>query len=325
MEFLLPIGLLILGFIILIKGADFLVDGAVALAHKARISEMVIGLTIVAFGTSAPELVVNIVASLNQQPDVVIGNIIGSNIGNNLLILGISSLIFPLWVQKNTVQKEIPFAFIAVLLVLFLGNDTLIFKKSFNKLSLIDGFIFLGFFVFFSFYTFKMAKTPSTQNQENPQKNQAPFSLIKTLAFLILGFVGLFFGGKLVVKNAVDLATKLGLSQKLIALTIISIGTSLPELAASSVAAFKKKSDLAIGNIVGSNIFNVFLVLGVSTLVNPIAYDTVFNADVLVNAGATFLLFIFMFLGKRFYLGRIKGGVFFIGYVSYITFLIIRN
>lgn len=324
MEFLLPIGLLILGFIILIKGADFLVDGAVALAHKAKISEMVIGLTIVAFGTSAPELVVNIVASLNQQPDVVIGNIIGSNIGNILLILGISSLIFPLWVQKNTVQKEIPFALLAVLLILFLGNDALIFKSATNVLSLKDGFIFLGFFALFLIYTFKMAKTPSQEKKEENQKT-SPFSLIKTLAFLILGFVGLFFGGKLVVKNAVDLATKLGLSQKLIALTIISIGTSLPELAASSVAAFKKKSDLAIGNIVGSNIFNVFLVLGISTLVNPIAYDTVFNADVLVNAGATFLLLIFMFLGKRFYLGRIKGGVFFIGYVSYITFLIIRN
>jgi len=248
--------LLILGLIFLLKGADLLVSGATSIARKFNVSDLVIGLTIVAFGTSSPELIVNLFASISGNTEIAIGNIVGSNISNILLILGISSIIYPLTVGKGTVWKEIPLNFLSAIVLLALANDIFIDKADANVISRIDGIILMLFFIIFIYYTIGLAKAENHTDFE--YKKHGTW---KAIAMVAVGIVGLAFGGKWVVDGAIVIASKFGLSEALIGLTIVAVGTSLPELATSATAAYKRNTDIAIGNVVGSNLFNIFLQL----------------------------------------------------------------
>lgn len=307
--------LLIFGFGILIKGADWLVDGASALARKHKISELAIGLTIVAFGTSMPEFVVNTFAAYQSHSDIAFGNIIGSNIFNLFAILGIAGLITPLIVQSSTVWKEIPLSFLAAFLLFFLSNS--IFSEN-QILSRIDGIILLIFFCFFLYYVFWQLKTENIQIEVN----QKEFSNLKLWIFIILGLILLVVGGRLVVTNSVRIAEVLGISQTIIGLTIVAAGTSLPELATSVVAAIKKNNDIAVGNIIGSNIFNIFFILGISSLIRPLDYNLNFNKDLYLLGLGTILLFIAMFSGKKKKLDRWEAGILLLIYIGYTILLI---
>ncbi|MBC7190558.1 calcium/sodium antiporter [Candidatus Aerophobetes bacterium] len=314
-----------LGFLFLLKGADFLVEGASSLARKLKMPELVIGLTIVAFGTSTPELIVNIFAQLKGTSSIAIGNILGSNIANILLILGISSIICPLVITKDTVWKEIPLTLLAAILLGILANDKLIDKENFSSLTKIDGIVLLLFFLIFIYYAFEAVKRGKRQNEkrELPAKGMG---VIKTFLFIVLGIVGLNLGGKWVVEGAVKIAQVLGKSQSLVGLTIVALGTSLPELFTSVVAAFKKNTDIAVGNVVGSNIFNIFFILGVSAVIAPLPFETSNNLDIGVTILASLLLFICMLTGsKKHFLQRWEGVLFVIIYVSYVIFLIKRG
>ncbi|MBU1044791.1 MAG: calcium/sodium antiporter [Candidatus Omnitrophica bacterium] len=313
--------LTIVGFLLLIKGADLLVDGASSLARRFNISNLVIGLTVVAFGTSTPELFVNIFASFQGNTEIAIGNILGSNIFNILFILGVSSLIYPLSVTKGTVWKEIPFSLLAAVILGALANDTIFDKAGHSMLTRIDGFVFMAFFVIFMYYIVSIAKDLG----DSPQSNVKQISLVRSFFMIVGGLIGLIFGGILVQKCAVDIASNLGVSQSLIGLTIVAAGTSLPELATSAVAAYKKNSDIAIGNIVGSNIFNIFYILGISALIKPLPINTQVNTDILVLIAASMFLFFFMFTGKRRKLDRWEGVIFILFYISYVIFLIKRG
>lgn len=319
---MLPYILLIIGFILLIKGADLLVDGASSLARKLKISDLAIGLTVVAFGTSSPELFVNMIASLNGATDIAVGNILGSNIANIFLILGIASIIFPLVVTKGTVWKEIPLSFFAALLMGILANDRLLDGKDFSALTRIDGMILLSFFIIFIYYTATIAKDIQGMNEHVLLKN---YSRIKTLFFIVIGLTILILGSKLVVDGAVQIALRFGVSQSLIGLTIVAVGTSLPELAASAMAAFKKNPEIAVGNVVGSNIFNIFFILGISSVIRPLPFHPGTNTDIGVAVFASFLLFICMFTGEKHKIDRWEGFVFVGIYVTYITFIIMRS
>jgi cation:H+ antiporter len=312
---IIQILLLILGFAILIAGADWLVTGGSALARKFKVSELAIGLTIVAFGTSMPEFVVNSFAAYQTHGDLVFGNVIGSNIINLFAILGITGLITPIMVQSSTVWKEIPISFFGVLLLFFLSNSVI----SENEiLSRIDGLILLIFFCLFLYYVFRQLKSENTPLG----LKRIEMSSFKMWMFILLGLAFLVAGGRLVVVNAVNIATELGISETIIGLTIVAAGTSLPELATSIVAAIKKNTDIAVGNIVGSNIFNIFYVLAVSSLIKPIAYNVKFNFDLYLLAFGTILLFLAMFLGGKKKLDRWEAGILFLIYIGYTIFLI---
>ncbi|MBA4300992.1 MAG: sodium:proton exchanger [Cyclobacterium sp.] len=308
--------LLVVGLVLLVKGADWLVDGASVLAKKNNISDLAIGLTIVAFGTSAPELVVNAVAASGNYPDIVFGNVIGSNNFNLFAILGIAGLITPLAVQSSTVWKEIPFSLVAALVLLVLANNYLFSEP--NHLSRYDGFILLGLFAAFLYYVATQLKAdPFVEGVENKD-----YSTGKIWFLILIGLTGLVGGGKLVVDNAVWIAQALGVSEKIIGLTIIAAGTSLPELATSVVAAMKKNADIAIGNIVGSNIFNILLVLGVSVLVRPLDFNPAFNTDIYLLSAGTSFLFISMFIGKKYRLDRWQAALLLMIFASYTTYLV---
>ena len=316
---LLEIFLLIIGFVLLIKGADFFVEGASSLANRLAVSQIVIGLTIVAFGTSTPELVINLFAAFAGKTDISLGNIIGSSSANILLILGVAGLIRPLQTQKNTVWREIPFALLAALVVLIMCND-MIFDQNNNLLSRSDALVLLLFFAIFITYSFAISKVES---RDKPDVKEMSKKMIST--YLILGITGLIFGGHLAVNNAIKLALFWGLSDKLIGLTIIAIGTSLPELVTSAVAAYKNKSDIAIGNIIGSNIFNIFFILGLTGLISPLPFNTVMNLDLGILLTASILLFLTMFTGTKRLLDRWEAIIFLIIYFVYTSYLVIRN
>ena len=315
----ISIVIIVLGFILLIKGADWLVSGASSLAKKHNISDLAIGLTIVAFGTSAPELVVNSIASFQDHSDIVFGNVIGSNNFNLFFILGIVGLILPITVQSSTVWKEIPISLFAVVIVFILSNS--FFLQENNILSRIDGAVLLILFLLFLFYVYKQMKTEKTELEIATLE----ISNWKIWGLITIGLAGLIFGGKLVVNNAIEIATNLGVSEKIIGLTIIAAGTSLPELVTSVVAALKKNSDIAIGNIIGSNIFNLLLILSVSSFIKPITYNLAFNTDVYMLAGGTLFLFAAMFTGKNKKLDRWEAGVLVAVFVIYTTYLIAKE
>ncbi|MBU0596853.1 calcium/sodium antiporter [Patescibacteria group bacterium] len=317
---LLPIILLIIGLVILIAGAEYMVRSASSMAKKLGISSIVIGLTVVAFGTSAPELVVNLISSVKGTTDLAIGNIVGSNMANILLILGIGAVIKTLKVKEGTTFREIPFALLAIALVAIMGND-LFFEGSgatVNAISRIDGIILLCFFVIFMYYTYGISKV------EGESEGVETYKWPAAIGMLLLGLAGLILGGKLIVDNAIIIATMAGLSQALIGLTVVAVGTSLPELATTIVAIRKGHTDLAIGNAVGSNIFNVFLVLGVSATIQPLPFNVDINTDVLFTTAITVLLFIFMFIDSKHNINRWQGAMFILIYFTYISFAIFR-
>jgi len=309
-----------IGFLLVIKGAKFLVDGASSIARILKVSDLVIGLTVVAFGTSFPELSVNIFASIKGNTDIAIGNILGSNIFNILLILGVSAIIYPLKVSKGTVWKEIPLTLLAAGLLGILANDKFIDGSSVSALTRIDGLIFLAFFVIFLYYIFGIAKPPEISDANQPAQKHG---IAKSIFLVVLGLFCLMIGARWAVDGAVKLALALGVSESLIGLTIVATGTSLPELATSAVAAYKKNTDIAVGNIVGSNIFNIFLILGVSSIIRPLPFPAKSNVDIGVTIISSLLLFLCMFTGKKRFLDRWEGLVFVFLYFSYVTFLII--
>ena len=311
--------LFVVGLLLLIKGADFLVDGAASIARSLNMSDLVIGLTVVAFGTSTPELFVNIVASAKGNSAIAIGNVLGSNIANIFLILGISSVIYPLSVTKGTVWKEIPFSLLAAIVLLFMANDQIIDNAGASGLTRIDGLIFLSFFMIFIYYTYSIAARVEGMEAHVPAK---PHGWPRSLLLVISGLVGLMIGGKWVVDGAIVLATKLGMSESLVGLTIVAVGTSLPELATSAVAAYKKNLEIAVGNVVGSNIFNIFFVLGISATIKPLPFQTKNNIDIGAVILASLMLFLFMFTGKKRSLDRWEGIVFMLFYTVYISLLI---
>lgn len=314
--------LLILGFVFLIKGAGYLVEGASSLAKKFNISNLVIGLTIVAFGTSAPELFVNLIASFKGTTDIAIGNIIGSNIVNTFFILGVAAVIYPLRVHKGTAWKEIPLAFLAAVLVLIMANDNFVDGLGFDVLTRSDGAVLLAFFIIFLYYIFSIARDQETLEEEKPPKI---YSGLVSAGMILLGLVGLVIGGQWIVNGATYIASNLGLSDALIGLTIVAIGTSLPELATSAVAAYRKNADIAVGNVIGSNIFNIFWILGISALVKPLPFAPELNFDLWVAVGASALLFGWLFLGKRHVLERWQGLSFIVFYIIYLAVIITRG
>ncbi|HLD27397.1 MAG TPA: calcium/sodium antiporter [Patescibacteria group bacterium] len=314
--------LFIIGFIILIKGADLLVEGASAIAKKFKISNLVIGLTVVAFGTSMPEMFVNLFASVSGNSAIAIGNILGSNIANILLILGIAALIYPLKVTKGTVWKEIPLSLLAALMIGVMANDIRLDQGPMDVLTRTDGLALIGFFIIFIFYSFSIAK-----NQTDTGSVSAPgnLSFKKSIIFIIIGLAGLGLGGKWIVDGAMSLALAFGVSQSLIGLTIVAVGTSLPELATSAMAAYRKNADIAVGNIVGSNIFNIFWILGLSSIIKPLPFTPQNSLDIGMAILATIMLFAWMFIGKRRILQPWQGMVFIMVYFAYIIILIFQN
>lgn len=317
--------LFVLGFVLLIKGADFLVDGSVSVAKRAKISSIIIWLTIVAFGTSMPELVVNLFASATGNSAIAIGNVLGSNIANILLILWVSAIIFPLVSKKNTSRKEIPLSLLAAFVLGVLANDFLIDGNlSFSWLTRIDGIILLAFFVLFMVYIFSIAKTKDVEVVTELDEMKK-MSKGKSILYILLWFIGLAVWGKWIVDGAVHMATLFGVSQSLIGLTIVAIGTSLPELATSAIAAYKKESDIAIGNVVWSNIFNIFWVLWLSATIRPLPFTQANNPDIFVVIGASLLLFLFLFVWKKHIIQRWQWVLFVLLYIAYIVFLVVTQ
>ena len=312
---------LVFGFLLLIKSADLLVDGASSIARKLYVSDLVIGLTIVAFGTSSPELFVNITASIQGSSDIAIGNIIGSNIANIFLILGISAIIFPLTVSKGTVWKEIPLSLLAAVILGILANDQLIDNSGFSAITRIDGLVFLSFFLIFMYYSSSIANRIEGLEEHLVKKH---YGVKKSLLLIIAGLIGLSGGGKLIVDSAMKIAYSLNVNHGFIGLTVVAIGTSLPEFATSAVAAYRKNAEIAVGNIIGSNIFNIFFILGISALIKPLPFQLIYNIDIGMMILSNLLLFLWMFTGGKRLLDRWEGIIFILLYVLYFILLIIR-
>lgn len=312
--------LIALGFVLLIKGADFLVDGASNIAKKFHIPEIIIGLTIISIGTSMPELFVSITSAIDGFPDMAMGNVIGSNIANLFLILGLSAIVKSIPFKKETRLIEIPLCFfISVIFfaICFIGQDV----------SRIDAGILIALFIAFIIYTIVMAKKgeefdkEDNKEVEEEETNKGKWSTLKDICFIILGVVALKFGGDLAVDNAVKVATILGLSEKIISVTILAIGTSLPELVTSVSAAAKGKSDIAVGNILGSNIFNMLLIIGTSAAIKPIVYNMSYNKDLIILLAGTLVLALFPLIPPKNEMSRMNGIIYVLMYVGYMASL----
>lgn len=320
---ILHIILIILGFILLIKGADFLVDGASNIAKRFHIPEIVIGLTIVAIGTSMPELFVSVTASLEGHSDLAIGNVVGSNIANLLLILGACAVIRPLKVAKETKIFEIPFTILSTILLFYICTNNI--GNEVNIVTRQEGILLIIFCVMFIMYNLIMAKKGKQFNENNSFveiKNDNKISVSKAILGVIVGIIGLKIGGDIVVNQSVEIAKLIGISEKLISLTIVAFSTSLPELITSITATKKGETDMAIGNILGSQIFNILLIIGVSALVSPINYSISYNWNIILLLIGSILLGIFPLIKKRNEMTRINGILFLIMYIAYFITLI---
>ncbi len=319
---MLEIILFIVGFLFLVKGADWLVDGSFFIARHLRISNMAIGLTVVAFGTSLPELVVNLSASLRGVADLAIGNVFGSNIANILLILGVTAVICPLPLKKKTIVSELPFTLIAALLVGFLANAALFMNESSLLLSRWDGLILIFFFALYLVY---IVKTSKEFQEEIYEKETRVMSIKRSVILIVFGIIGLFLGGKWIVDGAVYISLILNLSEGFVGLTIVAIGTSMPELVTSVIAARKKNIDIAIGNVIGSNIFNLLWVLAVSSLIKPLPFCAINNIDIMIIIFSSTLIILSMATGVRNAIDRKNGILFLLVYLVYLIYLFYRG
>lgn len=313
--------ILIAGIALVMIGANGLVDGASSIAKKFKISNLVIGLTVVAFGTSTPELAVSLLSSLNGNTDIAIGNVVGSNILNIFLILGISSLIYPIVVHSNTIWKEIPMSLLAIIILIVTANEVFLDGSGISQITRSDAIILLSFFIIFMYYSFGVARK-TTEHTETDVKEMA---VTKSIIFIVFGLIGLYFGGQFIVESAIKIAKSFNISESVIGLTIVAGGTSIPELATSVVASYKKNSDIAVGNVVGSNIFNVFFILGVCGLITPLPLGNITMVDLLVALLASLLLFLFCFTFKGRKINRVEGIVFLLIYMVYTYYLIQVN
>ena len=318
--------LIMLGFFLLIKGADILIDGASNIAKKFHIPEIVIGLTIVAIGTSMPELMVSLNASIKGLSDISVGNVIGSNLANLLLILGVTSIIKPLVFKRETKLIESPFTlFITILFFLFANysifGDIIVISRG-------EGVVLLLLCVLFIIYNLIMAKKGNEFDREKVKinkKEEKKINILKSLIMIIIGIIGLKFGGDFVVENVRDLAISFGISEKLVSLTIVAFSTSLPELITSITATKKGEEDMAIGNIIGSQILNILLIIGISSVISPIAYSISYNMDLYILISASILFVLYPFIGKKDTMTRYNGILFVIIYVIYMISLVIKN
>ena len=320
--------LLIGGLILILLGANGLTDGAASVAKRFRIPPIVIGLTIVAFGTSAPELTVSVSSALKGSADIAIGNVVGSNIFNTLMIVGCTALFAPIVITRNTLRKEIPLCILSSIVLLICANDVFLDKAPENILNRVDSLLLLCFFVIFMGYTFAIASKPVTMEQqaehpvieEETEIKSLPWW--KSILYIIGGLAALIYGGQLFVDGATGIARNLGVSESIIGLTLVAGGTSLPELATSIVAALKKNPEIAIGNVIGSNLFNIFFVLGCSASITPLHLSGITNFDLFTLVGSGILLWLFgLFFAKRT-ITRIEGGIMILCYVAYTAVLI---
>lgn len=314
---MIPIILLVVGFVVLILGADWLVDGATSVGIRAKLSPLIIGLTIVAFGTSLPELIINVFSCARGSSGLAIGNIVGSNIMNILLILGVASIIYPIDVSRISIKRDIPVGFLATAALFLMANDFFIGDS--HTINWIEGLILLLFAGGYLYLTMVKNESPSTE----VEAVQIPMPWGKTILLLVLGVGGLYAGGELVSRNAQIIAKAWGMSESMIGLTVVAIATSLPELITSIVAATKKNSGIAIGNVLGSNILNVFGVLGISGLITPLQFDTQMNITLGILFVANLLMLLFVFTGKGRKLSRFEGFLMLLAFAGFMTYTII--
>ena len=317
--------LLIIGFLFLLKGADFLVEGASQVAKKFHIPEIVIGLTIVSIGTSMPEMIVSTASAISGHSDMSIGNIVGSNLVNLFGILGICSMIQPLIFKKETRLIESPIALIVTCILLFLGNNT----TSYGMISRKEGIFLIVLCILFIIYNIIMAKKGNEFDQEEivviEGDTKKAFSTWKSILYILLGIVALKFGGDFVVNGSTYIASAIGISEKMIGLTILAISTSLPELITSITATRKGEVDMAIGNVIGSQIFNILLIIGTSAIITPIQYSVLYNKDIFLLIGGSILFCLFPYIGKKNQMTRINGALFVTIYIMYMIQLVNAN
>lgn len=321
--------LLIGGLVLILLGANGLTDGAASVAKRFNIPSIVIGLTIVAFGTSAPELTVSISSALKGSADIAIGNVVGSNIFNTFMIVGCTALFAPIVITRNTLRKEIPLCILSSVILLICANDVFLDKASENILNRVDGLLLLCFFAIFMGYTFAIASKPTVAVEESIEhpatEEETEIKSLpwwKSILYIGGGLAALIYGGQLFVNGATGIARNLGVSESIIGLTLVAGGTSLPELATSIVAALKKNPEIAIGNVIGSNLFNIFLVLGCSASITPLRLNGITNFDLFTLVGSCILLWFFgLFFAKRT-ITRIEGSIMILCYVAYTVVLI---
>ena len=314
--------LLIIGFGLLIKGADIFVEGSSNIAKILRVPPILIGLTVVAFGTSAPEAAVSISAAINGSGNITLGNVIGSNIFNASLIIGIAAIIFPLKVEQMTIRKEIPLAFLASVILVVVMSDVRLQNFTENLITRADGLILLGFFSVFLYYIVEVAVN-NRENTDSVGEVLTKGATGKSVFFTVLGLAGVVLGGDMVVKNSISIALALGLSETFIGLTIVAVGTSLPELITSITASLKKESEIALGNIIGSNIFNILFILGISSLISPVLVDDKMFMDAAVMIIVTLGVFLLAFSKRK--ITKAEGLFLTMVYVLYTIFILIRN
>lgn len=313
--------LLLIGFILLIKGADYFVEGASGIAKLLRVPPILIGLTIVAFGTSSPEAAVSIRAAVNGNNGIALGNVVGSNVFNISLIIGITAMLNPLQVERETVRKEIPFTLLASILLLVLVSDTLLQGLAINQITMGDGLVLGCFFLIFMFYLLEVALHSRERDEE--MTAFCPKTMGKNVLFTAGGLAAIISGGELVVRSSTTIAKTLGMSETMIGLTIVAVGTSLPELITSVTAAVKKQSEIAVGNIVGSNIFNILFVLGISSAIHPIGVDPKIFFDIRLMILYTAILLIFSRTHHK--ISRKEGFVLLLSYLFYAVHVILRG
>ena len=323
MEIALLIGKFIIGLLLIVKGADWLTDGASSIARKFNISTLVIGLTIVAFGTSAPELVVSSMAAVSGETDIAIGNVVGSNIFNTLAIMGITAMIAPVPVKKNNIRYEVPLAIIASVAIFVMANDVLLNGDVSNLISRGEGIILLCFFAIFLAYTFAIARNGIDTNNSSEDANVKVMPVWKSTLLFLVGLGCLVFGGDTMVDGASGIASFLGVSQSVIALTIVSAGTSFPELVTSVVAARKGDTDMAMGNVVGSNIFNIFLILGLAATISPLGGGNITMVDYGMLLFSAVVLWTACTWGKEYHkITRTEGTMLALCMIAYYVYIV---
>ncbi len=318
----LSIFFLIIGLALILGGANLLTDGAAAIARRAGISELVVGLTIVAFGTSAPELVISLISAIDGASELAVGNVVGSNIFNILAIIGITALVRPIVIQQSVMTREIPLVVLSSLAVLIMANTPLLDGSPIAQLTRSNGLILLLFFLIFMRYT--MTQTKNVDSGQNKESDTTPaMPLWKSILWVIGGLTALIYGGNCFVNGASEIALLMGVSEAVIGLTIVAFGTSAPELATSLVAAIKGRPGLAVGNVIGSCIFNVFAILGISATVSPLDLGQIGNFDLLSLVGASLMFWLFGWLFRQRTITRIEGGIMTVSYIAYLTCLIL--
>ncbi|PZD95269.1 sodium:calcium antiporter [Paenibacillus sambharensis] len=314
--------LLLVGFGLLIIGANYFVEGSSKIAALLRISPMLIGLTIVAFGTSSPEATVSIIAAMNNNAGVALGNVVGSNVFNTTFVLGVTALVMVIKVQSETIKKEIPFTLLASIVLLVLISDISLQNTGTNLVTRGDGFILLAFFAIFLYYLLEVARNSRDKDAAEQDSASRP-SWGKNLFFALAGLGAIIYGGHLVVQHSTVIALQWGMSEMLVGLTIVAVGTSLPELVTSVAAAVKGENEIAVGNIVGSNIFNILFILGISSVISPLSVEGLMATDVLILIALTVLLLVVARTG--FKVGRLEGFVLAALYIGYMAFVIMRG